>query len=267
MEPVSSAMSIAHGILSQEIAQKGYGLLRRSFFPHRKYGDRLCQLIEETALEFEAEYPKSSDKVPFFQSQPLFDALNKYVLFTSLPDKSELVETFKEYPNVLPPTQQQLERFYAILTLKINNCEKLKKLHFEETYKEKIFDISDEILQFKLILQSLDEKLTFHLSNDWLNEKNALAIADLGGRYTPELNVKLDIAKVFEGVGRTQAFSDMDFPGFARHSKELKCNSKSGLKSLMSANTLKVGKNQMRFLSHNLPRLNGVLHSQVFVLH
>ena len=59
----------------------------------------------------------------------------------------------------------------------------------------------------------------------------------------------------------------VDFPGFARHSKELKCNSKSGLKSLMSANTLKVGKNQMRFLSHNLPRLNGVLHSQVFVLH
>ena len=157
MEPVSSAMGIAHGILSQEIAQKGYGLLRRSFFPHRKYGDRLCQLIEETALEFEAEYPKSSDKVPFFQSQPLFDALNKYVLFTSLPDKSELVETFKEYPNVLPPTQQQLERFYAILTLKINDCEKLKKLHFEETYKEKIFDISDEILQFKLILRPLRE--------------------------------------------------------------------------------------------------------------
>tara|TARA_Y100000310_G_scaffold180887_1_gene180788 strand:- start:704 stop:5188 length:4485 start_codon:yes stop_codon:yes gene_type:complete len=214
MEPVSIAVGgvayyVATKFVDQFITQEGYGYIRNLLFPKQKYVDRLYQLIEETTSEFETEYPKDSDKVPFYQSQPLFDVLNEYVLFSELPDKSELVNKFNEYPNVLPPTQQQLERFYAILTLKINNCEKLKKLHFEETYKEKIFDISNEILQIKLILQSLDEKLTFHLSNDWLNEKNALAIADLGGRYTPELNLKLDIAKVFEGLGRTQAFSDM----------------------------------------------------------
>jgi hypothetical protein len=214
MEPVSIAVGgvayyVATKFVDQFITQEGYGYIRNLLFPKQKYVDRLYQLIKETTSEFETEYPKDSDKVPFYQSQPLFDVLNEYVLFSELPDKSELVNKFNEYPNVLPPTQQQLERFYAILTLKINNCEKLKKLHFEETYKEKIFDISNEILQIKLILRSLDEKLTFQFSNDWLNEKNALAIADLGGRYTPELNLKLEIAKVFEGLGRTQAFSDM----------------------------------------------------------
>ncbi|MCV5632573.1 hypothetical protein OFN23_30965, partial [Escherichia coli] len=89
------------------------------------------------------------------------------------------------------------------LSLKINNCSKLKKLHIEETYKEKIFDINEELIQVKLILRSIDEKLTFHLSDDWLNEKNSQAIADLGGRYTPELNVKLEIAEIFDGLGRT----------------------------------------------------------------
>ena len=59
------------------------------------------------------------------------------------------------------------------------------------------------------MLQSLDEQITFHLSNDWLNRKNREAIADLGGRYTPQLNVKLEISKVFDGFGRTQRFSDM----------------------------------------------------------
>jgi DNA-binding XRE family transcriptional regulator len=214
MEPVTITVGgvayyVATKFVDQFITQEGYGSLRKLVFPKQRYVDRLYQLIEETASEFETEYPKDTDKIPFYQSQPLFDVLNEYVLFSELPDKSELVDKFNEYPNVLPPTQQQLERFYAILTLKINECKKLKKLHFEETYKEKIFDISDEILQIKLILQSLDNKLTFHLSNDWLNVKNALAIADLGGRYTPELNLKLDIAKVFEGLGRTQAFSDV----------------------------------------------------------
>ncbi|MBH8314559.1 ATP-binding protein, partial [Klebsiella pneumoniae] len=126
-----------------------------------------------------------------------------------LPNKDELLRKFGEYPNVTPPTQEQLEIFYGMLSLKINNCKTLKKLHIEETYKEKIFDISDEIIKIKLLLQSLDEKMTFHLSDDWLNRKNREAIADLGGRYTPKLNVKLEISKVFEGLGRTQLFYDM----------------------------------------------------------
>lgn len=214
MEPVSMAIGgaayyVATKFVDQFISQEGYGWLRKKFFPKQRYVDRLYQLIEETTSKFEVIYPSESDKVPFYQSQPLFDALNEYVLFKELPDKSELIDKFNEYPNVLPPTQQQLEFFYETLALKINKCETLKKLHIEETYKDKIFDVSDEIIQIKLILQSLDEKLTFHLSNDWLNEKSKLAIADLGVRYTPELNVKLDIAKVFDGLGKTQAFHDM----------------------------------------------------------
>lgn len=204
-----AAYYVATKFVDQFISQEGYGWFRKILCPKQRYVDRLYQLIEETATEFEVEYPIESDKVPFYHSQPLFDVLNEYILFKELPDKSELLNKFNDYPSILPPTKNQLVLFYAILTLKINKCKTLKSLHIEETYKEKIFDISDEIIQIKLILKSLDEKLTFHLSNDWLNEKNVLAIADLGGRYTPELNVKLDVAKVFEGLGRTQAFSDM----------------------------------------------------------
>lgn len=214
MEPVSITIGgvayyVATKFVDQFISQEGYGWLRKMLFPRQRYVDRLYQLIEETTTEFEAKYPIESDKVPFYHSQPLFDVLNEYILFTELPDKSVLVNKFSDYPSILPPTQNQLEHFYAILTLKINKCKTLKRLHIEETYKEKIFDISDELIQIKLLLRSIDEKLTFHLSNDWLNEKNTLAIADLGGRYTPKLNVKLDIAKVFEGLGRTQEFSDI----------------------------------------------------------
>ncbi len=214
MEPVSLAIGggayyVATKFVDQFISQEGYGWFRKKLFPKQRYVDRLYQLIEETTSEFEVEYPIQSDKVPFYQSQPLFDVLNEYILFKELPDKARLLNKFSEYPSVLPPTQKQLERFYAILALKINKCKTLKNLHIEETYKEKIFDISDELIQIKLSLQSLDEKLTFHLRDDWLNKKNRQAIADLGGRYTPKLNVKLEIAKIFEGLGRTNNFSKL----------------------------------------------------------
>ncbi|MGL4926141.1 MAG: AVAST type 2 anti-phage system protein Avs2 [Plesiomonas shigelloides] len=214
MEPVSITIAgatyyVATKLVDQFISQEGYRWLKKTFFPKQKYVDRLYQLIEETSSEFELKYPTESDEVPFYHSQLLFDALNEHILFKQLPNKSDLLSKFADYPKILPPTREQLEHFYSILTIKINKCKTLKKLHIEETYKEKIFDISDELTQIKLLLYSIDEKITFQLSDDWLNEKNRQAIADLGGRYTPELNVKLDIAMLFDGLGKTQAFSDV----------------------------------------------------------
>ncbi|MEZ9807576.1 AVAST type 2 anti-phage system protein Avs2 [Vibrio cyclitrophicus] len=212
MDPVSiTAVStyVATKLVDQFISQEGYSWVKAALFPKKSYVNRLYQLIEETTSEFEKEYPVENNKVPFYQSQPLFEVLNEHILFKELPNKDELLNKFSEYPNVTPPTKEQLEIFYGMLLLKINSCKTLKKLHIEDTYKEKIFDISDEIIQIKLLLQSLDEKITFHLSDDWLNKKNREAIADLGGRYTPELNVKLEISKIFDGLGRTKNFSDI----------------------------------------------------------
>ncbi|WP_265910892.1 hypothetical protein [Erwinia billingiae] len=204
-----AAYYVATKLVDQFISQEGYGWFRKKLFPKKRYVDRLCQLIQETATKFEVEYPIESDKVPFYHSQPLFDVLNEYILFKELPDKAELLNKFGDFPSILPPTQNQLEHFYALLTSEINNCKALKNLHIEETYKEKIFDISEELIQIKLVLRSIDEKLTFHLNDDWLNEKSRQAIADLGGRYTPELNVKLEISKIFDGLGRTNIFSEV----------------------------------------------------------
>lgn len=243
MEPITLAIGgasyyVAVKFVDQFISQEGYGWFQKKLFPKQRYVDRLYQLIEETASEFEVEYPTDLDKVPFYQSQPLFDVLNEYTLFQEFPDKAEVVNKFSDYPSVLPPTKKQLERFYAILALKINKCTTLKKLHIEDTYKEKIFDINEELIQIKLLLRSIDEKLTFHLSDDWLNEKNRQAIADLGGRYTPELNLKLEIAKIFEGLGRTQNFSELFYShidSFLIKGKKLRtCDEISSQLSLIS---------------------------------
>ncbi|MDE5424584.1 AVAST type 2 anti-phage system protein Avs2 [Raoultella ornithinolytica] len=211
MEPISITVAtyVATKLIDQFISQEGYGWIKKALFPTEKYVDRLYQLIEQTAIEFEKTYPVESGEIPFYHSKPLFEILNEHILFKEFPDKEILLDKFNEYPSITPPTQQQLNLFYGMLSLKINNCSTLKKLHIEETYKEKIFDINEELIQIRLVLRSIDEKLTFHLSDDWLNEKSSQAIADLGGRYTPELNVKLEIAKIFDGLGRTNNFSEI----------------------------------------------------------
>ena len=46
------------------------------------------------------------------------------------------------------------------------------------------------------------------LTDDWLMARFEAAKENVGARYTPEVNVDLPIARVFEGLGRTRAFFD-----------------------------------------------------------
>lgn len=43
-------------------------------------------------------------------------------------------------------------------------------------------------------------------TDEWFERQNKLAIADLGPRYTPELNLELDISKIFDGLSRNSYF-------------------------------------------------------------
>jgi hypothetical protein len=46
------------------------------------------------------------------------------------------------------------------------------------------------------------------LSQQWFQNRIEEAIANVGPRYSPELNVELPIARLFDGLGRTSAFYD-----------------------------------------------------------
>ena len=46
------------------------------------------------------------------------------------------------------------------------------------------------------------------LSDKWIQDKNKLAIADLGARYTPEINVELEIVENFNAISRNNTFKE-----------------------------------------------------------
>jgi hypothetical protein len=241
MEPITTiAISTYIGtkMVDQFLADKGYGSIKRYFFPKQKYSTLLSSLIEESASEHEKLYPfiDSNDKFPFYHSQILFDQLNQYVLFSSKLSLEDLHKTFKSNSNIVPPSQNELNAFYQRFIKKINASKELKKLFFDENYKNKIFEIGDSIYEIRLLLESIDKKLNFSLDSKWLDKKAKAAISDLGKRYTPELNVKLDIAEIFEGIGRTELFAQLVFEHFDKLLiKGNKLNGKEGLKSYITS--------------------------------
>lgn len=214
--PITIITYVSLKFVDQFIQEEGYGRLKKLFFPREKYQNRLVKIIYETVDEFEKKEPikTTSNKFPFYHSKILFEELNKYILFNnSQADYSYVIELLKTNSNILTPSTRELETFYEIFIDKIHNDHNLKKLFIEETYKTKIFDLGESLnrIESKIdtissTLEALRSETTFQPNQNWFKEQCKSSIYDLGKRYTPDLNVKLEVSEIFNGLGRTEEF-------------------------------------------------------------
>lgn len=211
MEAISISIIIIYvskKFIDQFIKEEGYNRLKKWLFPKSKYSKYLINIIYNAIDEHEKNYPYKPEgkKYPFYHSQILFEELNKYILFESEYSEKQLAEKFNENPNVIVPSLIELRNFYKIFVSKISVDSKLKKLFIDENYKEKIFDINASIKSIAQDIKTIKEQLIFDPDKDWFKKQCNASILDLGNRYTSELNFKLEISEIFEGIGRTDKF-------------------------------------------------------------
>jgi len=194
--------------LDQFLKEEGYGRIKRWLFPKTKYCNQLAIVISNTIAEYEKDCPIKSEgtKFPFYHSKILFEELNKHVLFKTVYSNKQLLLKFKENPNIIIPTSEELSRFYDRLVDNINNDRVLQSLFIDENYKSKIFDVFESIANIENILTLLSEQVVFKPSDKWFQKQCEASILDLENRYTPELNFKLEVSEIFEGIGRTEKF-------------------------------------------------------------
>lgn len=221
MEPLSITIIsyISLKFIDQFLKEEGYGRLKKLFFPEKKYKNQLATVIYSTIEEYNTLYPtKTNDnKFPFFHSQVLFEDLNKYLLFKKeLPKKDYLTEKFKENPQILIPTLEELNCFYSMFATKVNKDKKLKSIFISENYKSKIYEISESLDRIEDKIDKVDINITkiqsavlFNPDENWFRDQCKQAIIDLGKRYTPELNFELETINIFEGLGKTHDFKSL----------------------------------------------------------
>ncbi|HAM98633.1 MAG TPA: ATP-binding protein [Marinilabiliales bacterium] len=210
MDPISLTILtyVSLKFLDQFLKEEGYGRIKKWLFPIRKYSNQLAIVISKTIQEYEKDHPFKSEgnKFPFYHSQILFEELNKYILFKTVYSNQQLLLKFKENSNIILPSTKELNEFYDRLVTNINNDKLLKVLFIEENYKSKIFDIHESIINIENKISSLNEQVVFNPNNEWFQRQCEASILDLGNRYTPELNFKLEVSDIFEGIGRTKKF-------------------------------------------------------------
>lgn len=198
-------------IIDEFFGTEGYSFFRRLLFPKNKYINLLRITISESLQEYEINHETdlNNQKIQFYQSQIFFSELCKHVLFSRNPHYDSLVENFKSNPNIIPPTQVELIDFFSIFINRITNNEHLKKLFIDENYKSRIFEISQALETIGEKVDTIEKILNQEFTKEWFNKQCNDSILDLGNRYTPKLNFKLEVSEIFEGLGRTQQFSNL----------------------------------------------------------
>lgn len=104
-------------------------------------------LINKTIEEFgrTRSMKDIQGKFHFYKSQIIIEELLKYRFFKNndyVLDSDRIIEELKQNPKILPPKQNDLEKFLLLFETRIKEDEELMQLAIEEGYKLEIFNIS-----------------------------------------------------------------------------------------------------------------------------
>ena len=115
---ISSAVSFLVGQIIDFTAQKGIEKIVAKVLPKDSYANELTRIIYKTIEEFENKYPaiKDRNKFPFYHSQILLEHYSMFVLFNEEKQPKEVLKNeLKTNPNIIEPSNEQLESFFELL--------------------------------------------------------------------------------------------------------------------------------------------------------
>jgi len=170
----------------------------KNLFPPKSFKVELMNSIDETIREFETSHPYEKDgiKFPFYYSKILDDILVKHILFNNYQYNSEYISNeLQNNPNIIIPTNKEIENFFQLFVSKIEANKELKKLFIAENYQSRIFVLAEKIDSIIEILKKAE--LTPEIVVNKTREQVEFQIRKqiTSGKYIPDTFVEIDELK------------------------------------------------------------------------
>lgn len=164
---------------AQQIAAFGINKgLNKIFESKENFSGQLYKVISKTIDEYQEKFPEpdTEGKFSFYKSQILIEEFLKFRLFAQngyTIDANRIQNALERNPNIIKPSQEQLEVFFNIFDSQLRNDAKLKSLEIEAFHKEAIFGIYDKVEQILNMLQVHLVEIVGLLEEEYKEEINS----------------------------------------------------------------------------------------------
>ncbi len=139
-------MSVAKSAASK-LAQWGFEKIVKN--ENDLYTQELYELIQNVIKKYDKQFPITEiDRIPFYKSQTLLDEFLQF-RFTKQFNKEKVRQKLEEDKRIIPPSPNDINRFYEIFDADIKQSTNLSKLNIDINYKEEVFNISETLRSFR----------------------------------------------------------------------------------------------------------------------
>ena len=198
------------------------------------FEELVCQLAKKEPIEQKKEYIKVGNPDGGVECYVILDNNNEIGFqakwFPSTPQETQWNQIEKSFKTALDK-HPKIIQYYVAIPLDRADPRKDNQQWFMDKWNEKVekwkqfakdkyckdIDIvywgNSEIIERLAKEENAGLRKFFFaeidLSNEWLKNQNELAIKDLGARYTPEINVELEIVEYFNALSRNEYFKNI----------------------------------------------------------
>ena len=146
----------------------------KNAFMKSSYLEQVTSIYNTTLDEYEKKYPftqKEEGKYPFYEAQTFYQECLKFRFYEEL-DAQKIYDEIKRDNKIITTSKEKIKEFLNILNKGILANTELKSIFLAENYQQEIFNISQEILEFK---KKLEQKIVILTGN----EDNSIVLKNL----------------------------------------------------------------------------------------
>ncbi|MDP1844216.1 MAG: hypothetical protein Q8K64_12405 [Sediminibacterium sp.] len=139
-------MSVAK-IAASKLTQWGFEKIVKN--ENNLYIQELYEVIVSVIKKYDKLFPITEiDRIPFYNSQTLLEEFLQF-RFTKQFDKEKVRQKLEENKSIIPPSPNDINRFYELFDAEIKQSTKLSILNIDVNYKEEVFNISETLRSFR----------------------------------------------------------------------------------------------------------------------
>ncbi|MCU7551780.1 hypothetical protein OCK74_21850 [Chitinophagaceae bacterium LB-8] len=171
MDISTIALATGKKLVFGYLQKRGDSYIKNFFGNVTKFEQELSGVINESLTQYQSVHKinEKDNRIAFYISQAFVEELLHFSFFNEF-DVNALQRLLLDKQHIIPPTIEELNDFFDLFRSNLSKHKNLKKLEIEFTYKDKIFQIYEQLNQLTSSLSRTVLQIDDSLKGEYIRQ-------------------------------------------------------------------------------------------------